>query len=437
MEVPITVWAPSLTGPVTPHRRRHLSAIEQGQLRAQAQDWLKRGITEEAPTPLPWTLNTVHVRKHDGRTRVCIDATPVNDVTEDFDWPLPRLQDLRHHTRGWRWFSRMDLKDAFFRIEVPTTWRNLTAFESDGKTYRFRRMPFGLKTAPSVFQRFMDHTLAAHKGSAFWYIDDVIVGARTLSGLRAAQVRVRSSLISAGCTINEDKSEYEKQGLLFSGIWIFSGGVGPNESQVTRLMQMAPPQSKEEKQSVLGLVSYLRDHIPFASELTAILSVAKGARTGPVSEALWRSLLGSIAATISSCAHWDDDRDGDLYTDGSKTGCSAVLMQDGRIVALASRKFIPAETRYSTTDREHLGLVLAAKKFRLMLHRPKGVTHVWTDHTSLLNRTGEGLTPRQQRWRNDVNQWIPRLQHVKGKSNPADFFSRWDLNVQGGQISCI
>jgi len=368
---------------------------------------------------------------------VCIDAKPVNAVMEDFDWPLPRLQDLRYHTHGWKWFSRMDLKDAFFRISVPSQWRDLTAFESDGITYRFIRMPFGLKTAPSVFQRFMDHTLAKHKSHSFWYMDDVIVGGQTLAALRVAQVRVKATLLRAGCVVNEAKSEYEKQGLLFAGIWVFGGGVGPNETKVQQVLSLPAPQTKEDKQSALGLVSYLRDHIPFASSLTATLSVAKGSRTGPVDEAQWRALLGDIAATITSCAHWDENRDADLYTDGSKTGCSAMLIQDGRIVTLASRKFIPAETRYSTTDREHLGLVLAAKKFRLFLHRPKGETFCWTDHTSLLNRRDTELTPRQHRWRNEVNQWIPRLRHVKGKSNPADFFSRWDIDVPGGQISCI
>jgi RNase H-like domain found in reverse transcriptase len=94
----------------------------------------------------------------------------------------------------------------------------------------------------------------------------------------------------------------------------------------------------------------------------------------------------------------------------------------------------PAETRYSATDREHLGLVFAARKFRLILHREGVDTRVWSDHSALLTRRKEELTPRQSRWNEIVTHWIPGLRHVKGKENPADFVSRWRVNSVGAEI---
>lgn len=117
-----------------------------------------------------------------------------------------------------RWFSRMDLSETFFRISVPRAWRHLTAFNCDGQDYWFRRMPIGLKTAPSVFQKFMDHTLAPAKEICFWYIDDVLVFGATRLEVRQRTTRVKALLTRAGNQIKEAKSEYEVQGLLFAGM---------------------------------------------------------------------------------------------------------------------------------------------------------------------------------------------------------------------------
>ena len=427
-------WDPALKGEPLAPRYRHLSPLEESQLREQTKTWLGSKVVEEAPPDLPWVNNTVHVPKPNGKTRVCIDATPVNRVTEDYDWPLPRLQDLRHHLRGKRWFARIDLRDAFFRFGVPVQLRHLVAYSCGGKNYWFTRMPFGVKTAPAQFQRFMDHMLAVHKGHAFWYLDDILVSSETKGGLHKLVTSVVHTLTKNGCDINWDKSVVETQGLLFAGVWIYHGGVGPNHQKREAVRNLPVPTTKTDKQSALGLVSWLRDYLPLASELTATLSVRKGEKTKPLDERLWRAFVHDVADRMTTLGHWDESADAELFTDASLTSCSAVLIQNGRIIALASRKLSPAETRYSTTDREHLGLVLAARKFKLMLHRPDGRTRVLTDHSALLNRKWSDLQPRQARWKWLVESWIPRLEHVKGKNNPADYFSRWDVSVQGGQI---
>jgi len=430
-------WHPELTGDPLAPRPRVYSPLERGHLRKQVTRWLLEGVVEKAPTDLPWTNNLVFVEKSNGSIRVCVDCTPANQVTEDFDWPLPRLQDLRYRTHGAQWFSRMDLKDAFFRIKVPAKWRHLTSLTCDGVNYQFTRMPFGLQTAPSVFQRFMDHKLSKHKNYAFWYMDDVLIYAPSLAELRRRTKAVQETLAGAKCTVNEEKSEYDKKGLLFAGMWIYGSGQGPNHKKVEQLRAMPAPRTKKEKQSALGLVSYLRDHVPLCSILTADLSSSDTNTTSPQEyEANWRRLQRHIERSITTLGQWEEDQDADLYTDASNKGCAAVLVQNGRIIALASRKLSPAETRYSATDREQLGLLLAARKMRPFLHRAKGRTKVWTDHAALVTRKETDMTPRQARWTTIIREWIPTMAHVKGQDNPADYFSRWGLEIIGGQISC-
>lgn len=417
-----------------PLRRRFNSPEQEMTLRAQVAQWYKKGIIERA-NGLPWTNNTVFAAKKNGQIRTCIDCTPANRVTEDFDWPLPRLQDLRYAAKGSKWFSRLDLRDAFFRISVPPKWRRLTAFTAGGQDWQFTRMPFGLKTAPSVFQRFMDHHLRDFLLFLFWYIDDVLIFADTKEELKRRTVIAKQRLQLIGCEVNEEKSEYEKQGLLFAGIWINGNGIGPNVEKLKQVYALPPPRTKVEKQSALGLVSYLRDHIPLVSLLTASLSTSKENETSEEDYTQeWKRLLAHIAKNVTTLTHWSQDEDADLYTDASGQGAAAVLMQKGRIVMVASRKLTATEQRYSATDREALGLLLAADKFKLMLHRPKGVTQVWSDHSALLTRKPQEMTPRQFRWHLKVTQWITNLKHVKGKDNPADYFSRWTVEGLGGQI---
>lgn len=433
-DTPLTEWVPRLSGPPVPPRWRPLSPTERGHLRKAAADWLSAGVVEKTRA-LPWVNNPVFVEKKNGTIRTCIDCRPVNAVTNDYDWPLPRLQDLRHHTRGALWFSRMDLKNAFFRIRVPAQWRPYTAFVSDEVTYQFRRMPFGLKTAPATFQRFMDHGLKAYRSFCFWYIDDVLIQADTLEELRRRVALVKRRLATMGCEVNEEKSEYDVQGLLFAGLWIYAGGQGPNHSKVEEVMRLPAPRTKKDRQSALGLVQYLRDFVPLCAMLTASLSTA--ANQDFVEEDFqqeWSKLTRHLAARITTLGHWAPEQPASVYTDASGTGAAAILIQDGRIIALASRKLSPAETRYSATDREHLSLLLAAKKFRVFLQRPEGVTNVFNDHAAHVTRKDTDMTPRQARWTHIIRQWIPTIKHVKGVNNPADYVSRWSVGTVGGQI---
>lgn len=428
-------WIPDLVGDPLPPRRRVLSPIQETQAHEQAIAWLEKHVIEPIPTP-PLLNNLVLVGKKDGRIRVCVDCTPANQVTTGFDWPLPRLQDMRYRVQGYTWFSRLDLKDAFFRIGIPSDFRHLTAFMVKGQAYQFQRMPFGLKTAPAVFQRFMDWGLSQFTEWAFWYIDDILISAETLPQLRSRERNVRRRLHQMGCVINEDKSVSEQRELLFAGLWVLGVGVGPNRMQVENLMAIPTPTNKAEAQSALGLVSYLRDFVPLVGHFTAMLYPDKqGLKLDNVAyESHWRLLCKHLVSAISITHHWKEGCDADLYTDASQYALGIVLIQEGRLVAVASRKLSPAETRYSATDREHLGLVYAAEKFRVILHQSGADTRVWSDHSALLGRKMDRLTPRQARWTTLVRHWMPRITHVKGKCNPADFVSRWRFDGVGAKF---
>lgn len=431
-------WVPTLLGEPLAPRRRLRTPLEQDIVRRQVHDWLDEDVIQPTERQ-PLENNLVLVEKKTGGTRVCIDCTPVNKVTAPHEWALPRLQDVRHQLKGSTWFVRIDLKSAFFRMRVPVEFRRFLAFESDGRAYRFKKMPFGVTTGPTMYQQFMDRRLAPLKGTCLWYIDDILVFADSREEVEARASRVRRLLTHNGMTVNVDKGEGPCRSLLFAGMWVYSQGVGPNNESLKALANMTAPRTKKELQSALGLVSYLRDHVPLVSHFTASLYPGKEGLLPPDRlDQEWGKLRRHVIRAAQQLHHFDESADADLYADASGWALGVVLIQKGKIIALSSKKLTGPETRYSATDREHLALKHAALHFRLYLHRgPGAVTRVHSDHAALLTRKVDNMTPRQFRWKEITDHWLPNVKHVAGHSNPADWVSRWKVELVGGAMKTI
>ena len=78
----------------------------------------------------------------------------------------------------------------------------------------------------------------------------------------------------------------------------------------------------------------------------------------------------------------DPDLPFEVVTDACKTGIGAVLLQQGKPIAFAGRKLLDAETRYTTTDQELLGVMYALSQWRCYLQGAKHPFTVVTDQNS-------------------------------------------------------
>jgi hypothetical protein len=373
--------------------------------------------------------NPVFVEKKNGTIRVCADYRPINKVMDDFEWPMPRIQDIRHWVRGYTWFTRFDQTNAFHRIKVPPAYRDATALWTPKGTYRFTVMEYGLKTAPAIFQRFMDHVLA-REPDALPYSDDTLLRAHNREELKTLQRRVRQKMTARGIHINEDKSQEEVQEIDFCGLRITPEGLEPPRA-ISEIQNIPCPYTKKDRQSALGYVNYFRDYVTDLHHITPLLYPDQSniARSDDY-ERDWEELKRRMNQH-TTLAHFQDDKPAQLLTDASKHGIGGLILQNQRIIATFAKTLTPSQARYSTTDREHLALVESAKHFKAFLHRPIGQTEIKTDHTALLNRR-EGLTPRQERWRYEVITRIRNLTYIAGAENPADFLSRkgWGLGAR-------
>jgi hypothetical protein len=101
--------------------------------------------------------------------------------------------------------------------------------------------------------------------------------------------------------------------------------------------------------------------------------------------------------TTPVLAQPDIEKPFDVYCDASGSGLGCVLMQEGRVIAYASRQLHRHEEHYPTHDLELAVVVHALKIWRHYLLG--NICHIYTDHKSLKYIcTQSELNMRQRRW---------------------------------------
>lgn len=130
---------------------------------------LKRDVIEAKSG---WVSPLVVVGKANGEPRLCLDLRRVNEAVLREHHPMPVVEDyIARLGQGSIW-SKLDVKEAFLQIELAEESRDLTTFITSRGLFRFKRLPFGLVTAPELFQKAMDEILA---GCDDCFIDDITI----------------------------------------------------------------------------------------------------------------------------------------------------------------------------------------------------------------------------------------------------------------------
>ena len=110
-----------------------------------------------------------------GKKRLVIDYQPINSFFKDDKFPLPKFQTLFVHLQGARIFSKFDLKAGFWQLGITPVDRPKIALCIPDAHYQWTVMPFGLKVAPSLFQKAMTKIFNPILHHALVYIDDILL----------------------------------------------------------------------------------------------------------------------------------------------------------------------------------------------------------------------------------------------------------------------
>ena len=138
---------------------------------------LNKGLIRSSKSP--WSCAAFYVNnqaeKERGVPRLVINYKPLNKALQWIRYPLPNKRDLLNRLYSANIFSKFDMKSGFWQIQIKETDRYKTAFTVPFGHYEWNVMPFGLKNAPSEFQRIMNDIFNPYSSFSIVYIDDVLI----------------------------------------------------------------------------------------------------------------------------------------------------------------------------------------------------------------------------------------------------------------------
>ncbi len=367
------------------------------QVEDKISELVNTGVIRKISEPTAWCSGLVVARKPNGSIRLCVDLRKLNEAVQRPVFQIPNTEDISAAPSG---------------------------------RYCWTRLPYGIKSAPEIFQDIMSNLLKDVPCTHVFF-DDILIATKDTAEHEQVLLRIFKILHENGMTLNLDKCIFNKSSVNFLGHCLSSNGVSPSPAKVNAVANMELPSTREQLRSFLGLATYVGQRfISYYSSLVAPLwdmlkpnSIFEWTSSSTNS---FKSLCSSIAG-VSSLSWFSPSLPSTIYTDASGLGIGCCLMQEGKPVAYASRRLTAVEQRYSTLEKEFLAIVYALGRFRRLILFTTG-TVVNTDHKPILGlfaKNIDSLPMRIQRWIMAIQGYDINIQYVKGSSNClADALSR-------------
>ena len=413
--------------PIPYHLQERVDKVIQGMI---AQD-----VIEEHPTdqPAPWISNCQIAPKSDGSLRMTLDAREVNKAIQSSNLPIPKQEDIKASLANKKVFSKMDLKSAFWQIELHPSSRHVTVFRANNKLYRYKRLTMGLKPSQGELNTALK---PVYDGITDVHLihDDLIIAADDDISHNHALVKVMEATSKAGLTFNPPKCLFGVPEIKFWGLIIGEHGIKPDPEKIEALDHITRPESTEELISFLCMMQSNSEFIPnFSKKSSPLRELTKNKRKfewQQEHEKCFNELINAFKEA-SLLHYFDMNKEIFIFTDAHVTGLGAMLAQGNSIddaypIAVASRTTNKAEERYPQIDLEAMGIDFALRRFRNYLVGSPNQINVITDHKPLRNifngkRRGSVRAERVKLRHQDIRFHVS---YQKGKINQADYLSR-------------
>lgn len=311
-----------------------------------------------------WATPIVPVMKENGDVRICGDyKTTVNQATITDSYPLPRIDDLLASLAGGQAFSKVDLAHAYMQIQLEEEAKPLTTINTHRGLYQYNRLPFGISSAPAIFQRTME-TILQGLPKVFVYIDDILVTGQTEAEHLENLDEVLGRLEKAGVRLKK-KCSFLLPEVEYLGHVLSAQGLQPSPKNVKAIQAVPRPKDVTQLKSFLGMVTYYLKFLPQLSNTLSPLYILlqKGTewKWAKEQEAAFTKVKKQLVSPVLLVA-FDPEKELLLQCDASPYGIGAVLAHKDlqgteRPIAYCSRSLAPAEKRYSQIDKEAWFLV--------------------------------------------------------------------------------
>ena len=322
-----------------------------------------------------WASPMVIVPKTNGDIRICTDCkVTINKVISTEHYPLPNINDMLSQLGGYEWYAKCDLTGAYQQLRVAEKSKQFLTINTIKGLYQYQRLPFGVSSAASTFQRVMDTILMGFKGVQC-FLDDILVGGKTLEELRMKLLQVFERLQKHKIKVNFEKCEFFVNQVKYLGHEVSVEGIRPCKDKVKAILQLPTPQNVTQLKSFLGMLNYYSKFVPqIAGKLRIFYDLLmKGVdykwskECGKTFEICKKLLLEN-----NLLHHYDASKPIVILCDACSYGVGAVLCNfvDGeeKPVFFVSSTLSRAEQNYPNLHREALAMVFAATKFHKYIY---------------------------------------------------------------------
>jgi hypothetical protein len=267
--------------------------------------------------------------------------------------------------------------------------------------YEFLVMSFGLTNAPTVFMDTMNRVFHDYLDQFIVvFIDNILIYSRTLKKHKEHLQKALERLRREKLYVKLEKCEFWLDSVSFFRHVISGEGVAVDPEKVKVMVEWTRPTSVFEIRSFLGLAGYYQRFIEGFLKLSGPLTtlIRKNARFVWTDECeqCFQELKRRLV-TAPMLALPTESGNFIMYSDASKKGLGCVLMQNGNVIAYASRQLKPYKQNYPTHNLELAAVVFALKIWKHYLYGEQ--CKIYTDHKSLKYFfTRKELNMRQKRW---------------------------------------
>ena len=416
-------------------------------MREKVEAELARLVAEGTLVPVEysdWATPIVAVVKSDRKSvRICGDfKVTVNPVSQLHRYPIPKIEDIFATLEGGKTFTKLDLSQAYQQLKLDAESQKYLVINTHKGLFRYTRLPFGISSAPGIFQKAME-TLLQRIPHVTVYIDDILItGENDVDHLQTLET-VLERLAKAGLRAKKKKCKFMVPSVEYLGYVIDAQGLHPHPDKVLAIRQAPTPLNVTQLKSYLGLLSYYGKFLPNLSTLLAPLYKLLG------KDVLWEWLSEQEQAFQASkelltssklLVHFNPQLPLLVACDASAYGIGAVLahiMPDGseQPIGYVSRTLNSAERNYSQLEKEGLSCVFGIKRFYAYLFGHPFT--LITDHKPLLGLldgqkpTSPQASARIRRWSLYMAtfEYTLKFRNTTAHAN-ADALSRLPLPVE-------
>nr|XP_039271206.1 uncharacterized protein LOC120345729 [Styela clava] len=145
-----------------------------GKVEAEINCLVKLDVIEAIDEPSEWCAPIVVVPKPSGEIRMCVDLTKLNEAVKREIYTMPTVEHTLGRIAKVSVYTKLDANSGFYQIELDPESRKLTTFITPFGRFMFRRLPYGISSAPELYQKRMNHILEGFSNTTC-HMDDIIL----------------------------------------------------------------------------------------------------------------------------------------------------------------------------------------------------------------------------------------------------------------------